>query len=152
METKKSKCVVCTFNQEFDWTDSKGITKKYYKYLAVFENGDTGFISDTTKAEPFVVGVEAEYTIEPNPKKPNEFKIRKPKADGGFRKKQSDSKKTRVDYLTENLSYTQSYVKDLIVAEKIVPSKEKSVADLWIDNTKKLLEFSEARIKEYLSE
>jgi hypothetical protein len=147
METKKSKCVVCTFNQEFDWQD-----KKWYKYLVVFENGDTGFISDTTKAEPFVVGAEAEYTIEPNPKKQGEFRIRKPKADGGFQKRPFGVRQTKSDYLTANLSFTQSYIKDLIVAEKIVPIKDKSIADLWIENTKKLLEFSEAKIKEYLSE
>ncbi len=138
METKKSKVLACAFNQEFDYEG-----KKYYKYFINFANGDFGFCTVAVKADPFTVNEEADYTIEPG-KKAGEFKIRKVKAEGGGFKK-SFSRKSKAELLSESLAFTESYVKDLIVADKL------EFKDM-IPAIEKLSKFNEEKIKGYLEE
>lgn len=111
---KKAKVTKVT---KFDKVDGYGNTS----FSIEFDNGDKGFYS--TKAPdkiPFVVGNVADYVIEQIEKKDKTGfynKVKVPGSDefksgGGFQKKAPDPK-------VQIISFSMSYVKDLIVAGKV---------------------------------
>lgn len=122
-----------------------------YSFKVKFEGDEKTYqYSSTVKDDPpyFKVGEVAEFNIEEQKYEKDGtttiyYKVKPvtPKFGG----KGNYPRKTKVDYLTENLSYTQAYFKDLIVADKI------AVKD-YIPAVEKMLEFSEKKIKEYLAE
>ncbi len=123
-----------------------------YNFKVKFEGDDKTYqYASTVKDNPphFIPGEMAEFTIEEQkyekdgtttiyykvkPVKP-EFK----KGGGGY------PRKSKADFLVENLSFQSSYVKDLIVSGKVKFEE-------WEKTLKEMLAFSEAKIKEYTAD
>lgn len=110
---KKAKVTKVT---KLDKVDSYGNTS----YIIEFENTDKGYYSTKdADQKKFIVGNVADYVIEEKTgAKGIYFKVSLPKVDqpftggGGFQKKAPDPK-------VQIISFSMSYVKDLIVAGKV---------------------------------
>lgn len=102
---------------KLDKQDSYGNTT----YVVEFENLDKGFYtSKSADQNKFVVGQEAEYEIEQKIGKTGKeyFKVTLPKQDGGGWKGGGGGRPAP-DPRVQMISFTASYVKDLVIADKV---------------------------------
>jgi len=145
MESKK--VISCEFKRER--TDKYGLK---YDFAVKFEGDDKQYQYTTTdKNKPyFVAGETAQFDTEEKSGDREDgtkwtiYKAKPVKQEfsgkgGGYRGK------TKIDFLCDNLSFQSSYIKDLILGDKIK-----------IEEFDKMLEerlkFTEAKIRGYLSE
>jgi hypothetical protein len=157
--SENKKCVSCEYKKEVSFNG-----QTFHNFDVKFDGDDKTYqYSAKDKNNPmFKVGEETLVDIDVKTgqgQDGTEWKIYKarpakvnPMGGGG----KSYPKKTKADYLTENLSYSQSYAKDglcaLINSGKITVKNETEFGDMLVKVTKQLLAFSEPKIKEYLAE
>jgi hypothetical protein len=110
---KKSKVTKIT---KLDKKDNYGNTS----FIIEFENADNGFYTSKNEEQKnFIVGQEATYTIEEKEGKTgkNYFKITLPQAQKSF--SGGGKSYTPADPRIQMISFSTSYAKDLVVADKI---------------------------------
>lgn len=145
-ETKK----VISMEYAKSWKNKEG--GEMHNFKVKFEGDERTYAYTSNKKDDppyFKPGEEAEFTIEEQKYEKdgtttiyyNVKPVKKPFAKGGFMGKE----KTKREALAESLSFTSSYVKDLVVAGKVELSNYLLQFDI-------LQGYNEKKINEYYSE
>jgi hypothetical protein len=133
---KKSKVTKIT---KMDKKDSYGNTS----FVIELENGDKGFyVSKHEDQKNFISGQEATYLIEEKEGKEGKkyFKITMPKVDSKWNGGSGKSNYTPVDPRIQMISFSTSYAKDLVVADKIKMDQLSKTSEEIFKNMIKLYE------------